>query len=96
MSLLGLTTPILSIWMRKNEMAKIREMTREEIIDVLTRDYICSFTDTDELDTFVKNVLTFGWGYKPYNEMTDEELLAEWDKEINHDGELPVSIFKKV
>lgn len=67
-------------------------MTREEVMEKLAEHYIRGFTDTDSLDTFVKGVLKLGWHYKPYYEMTNEELVAEWDETVNEYGECQIFI----
>lgn len=67
-------------------------ITREDVIEELAEQFIRGYTDVAELDTFVKGVLLFGWNYKPYYEMTNAELLAEWDYAVNDDGEYPITI----
>ena len=67
-------------------------MTREAVIEDLAEYFVRGYTDVSDLDTFVKNVLTLGWNHKPYDKMTNEELLAEWNEMVNDDGEYPITI----
>lgn len=68
-------------------------MTREAVIEDLAEHYVRCFMDTtDDLDAFVKGVLICGWEHTPYNKMTDEQLLAEWNEMVNYDGEYPIAI----
>ena len=74
----------------RSEMSEAIGMTREEIIEKLAEHYVRGFTDTDSLDAFVKNVVVFGWPHKPYKDMDNFELFAEWEEAINFDGEYPI------
>lgn len=67
-------------------------MTREAVMEDLAEYFVRGYTDVSDLDTFVKNVLTLGWNHKPYDKMTNEELLAEWDETVNEYGEYQIFI----
>ena len=59
-------------------------MTREEMIDEMIKvdiDFILSsgnFEDVSFLDAVLR-----GEGWKPYNQLTDEEILTEYEEMIN-------------
>ena len=67
-------------------------MTREEIITALILNYVSTFTDANELRIFVSNVLMYGWDHKPYDQMDNFELFAEWNDGINRSGNYPIFI----
>ena len=67
-------------------------MPREDVIEELAECYVCDFMNADEFNPFVKGVLICGWKHTPYNKMTNTQLLAEWNKYINCDGDYPITI----
>ena len=59
-------------------------MTREQMIDTLVDEDISDILRSDYYGdySFLDSVLR-GDGWKPYNQLTDEEIKAEYDDLIN-------------
>lgn len=61
-------------------------MTREEMIEELVSHEMDLIFEAG-IDLFIKNILIYGTSRTPYDEMTDEEIKADYDETFEEDEE---------
>ena len=61
-------------------------MTREEMIDTLVDHYLDGIFDAGA-EEWINQRLRYGMSFKPYDEMTDEEIKAEYDEMFGEEDE---------
>lgn len=61
-------------------------MTREQMINELVEARIETIFDCDP-EIWIENILRNGAGFKPYDQMTDDELCDEYCEEFPIDGD---------
>ena len=70
------------------------KMTRDRVIFELARDFANSMQQFDVYN-FLHMVASFGSPFKPFSELTNDELLEYWNEHINDDGNYPITIVDK-